>query len=189
MFLPCLNILQSVLKRHTVMSHKVTTRNSKSRKFPRDSSYLNEKILLLKQYRKGYCSQLTKVINKVNQVIFENQNTEALKVYEYQLDNFLHEIRAITTELHDLETDESEREKIINFCTDQALRVVSIKDSIMNFYISNGKEREVKIFSELPNKSAKSRDTCKSSSDRKKKVKIKHFCSLAHLCSLSAFCP
>ena len=153
------------------MSHKVNTRNSKSRKFPRDSSYLNEKILSLKQSRKGYCSQLTKVINKVNQVIFENQNTEALKVYEYQLDNFLHEIRAITTELHDLETDESEREKIINFCTDQALRVVSIKDSIMNFYISNGKEREVKIFSELSSKSAKSRDTSKSSSDRKSKSK------------------
>ena len=81
----------------------------------------NEKILSLKQSRKGYCSQLTKVIKKVNQVIFENQNTEALKVYEYQLDNFLHEIRAITTELHDLETDESKREKIINFCTDQTL--------------------------------------------------------------------
>ena len=152
MFLPCLNILQSVLKRHTVMSHKVNARNSKSRKFPRDSSYLNEKILSLKQSRKGYCSRLTKVIksinkvNQVNQVIFENENTEALKVYEYQLDNFLHEIRAITTELHDLETDESKRGKIINFCTDQALRVVSIKDSNMNFYISNWKEREVKYF-------------------------------------------
>ena len=47
--------------------------------------------------RKGYCSQLTKVVNKANQVIFGNQNTEALKVYEYQLDNFLSEIHAITT--------------------------------------------------------------------------------------------
>ena len=132
---------------------------------------MNEKILSLKKSRKGYCSQLTKVINKVNQVIFDNQNTEALKVYEYQLDNFLHGIQAITTQLHDLETDESEMEKIINFCTDQALRVVSIKDSIMNFYISNGKEREVKIFSKLSSKSAKSRDTSKSSSDRKSKSK------------------
>ena len=92
------------------MSHKINTRNSKSRKFPRDSSYLNEKILSLKQFCKGYCSQLTKVINKVNLVIFENQNTEALKVYEYQLDNFLHEIYAVMTELHNLKTDESERE-------------------------------------------------------------------------------
>ena len=84
------------------MSLKVNTRNSKSHKFPRDSSYLNEKVLPLKQSCKGYCSQLTKVINKVNQVIFENQNREALKVYEYQLDNFLYEIRAIMTELHNL---------------------------------------------------------------------------------------
>ena len=96
------------------MSHKISTR--KLCKFPRDSSYL-------KKSRKDYCSQLTKVINKVNQVIFENQNPETLKVYEYQLDNFLYEIHIITTKLHDLEMDQSEKEKIINFCTDQALQV------------------------------------------------------------------
>ena len=53
------------------------------------------------------CNCVWSVIDKVNQVIFENQNTEALKVYEYQLDNFLYEIRAITAELHNLEADES----------------------------------------------------------------------------------
>ena len=41
----------------------------------------------------------------------------------------------------------------------------------MNFYISNGKEKEDKIFSELWNNSAKSRDTSKSFSDRKSKSK------------------
>ena len=41
----------------------------------------------------------------------------------------------------------------------------------MNFYISNGKKREVKIFSELSSKSAKSCGTSKSSSDRKGKSK------------------
>ena len=163
------------------MNHKINTRNPKSRKFPRD-----EKILSLKQPRKGYCCQLTKVINKVNLVIFENQNTEALKVYEYQLDNFLYEIRAITTELHDLEMDESEKEKAINFCTDRALRVVSIKNSIMNFYISNGKEREDKIFSELSSKSAKLSDTPKSSSDRK--IKPKSNISV-HSCTSVQFQP
>ena len=75
------------------------------------------------------------------------------------------------TKLDDLRTDESEREKIINFCTDLAFRVVSIKDSIMNFYISNGKEREVNYQEDLSSKSAKSRDTSKSSSDRKSKSK------------------
>ena len=40
-------------------------------------------------------------------------------------------------------------------------------DSIINFYISNGKERENKIFLELSSKSTKSRDTFKFSSDRK----------------------
>ena len=74
-----------------------------------------EKILSLKQSRKNYCSELTKLVNEVNQVIFENQNIEALKVFEYQLANFLYEIRVITTELHDLETDESARKKIHQF--------------------------------------------------------------------------
>ena len=74
-----------------------------------------EKILSLKQSRKNYCSELTKLVNEVNQVIFENQNTEALKVCEYQLPNFLYEIRVITTELHHLETDESARKKIHQF--------------------------------------------------------------------------
>ena len=74
-----------------------------------------EKILSLKQSRKNYCSELTKLVNEVNQVIFENQNTEALKVCEYQLANFLCEIRVITTELHHLETDESARKKIHQF--------------------------------------------------------------------------
>lgn len=46
---------------------------------------------------KGYRSQLTKVVSKANEVIFENQNTKALKGYEYQLDIFLSEIHAITT--------------------------------------------------------------------------------------------
>ena len=41
----------------------------------------------------------------------------------------------------------------------------------MNFYISNGKEREQKIFSELLSKSVKSSDTSKSSSDRQNKSK------------------
>ena len=40
-------------------------------------------------------------------------------------------------------------------------------DSIINFYISNGKERENKTFLELSSKSTKSRDTFKFSSDRK----------------------
>ena len=40
-----------------------------------------KKILSLKQSRDGCCTQLTKVIDKVNKVIFESQNTEPLKVY------------------------------------------------------------------------------------------------------------
>ena len=61
LLLPCLNIFQSVLKCHTAMSHKIKTKNSKSHKFPKEN---NEKMLSLKQSRKFYCSQLTKVIKK-----------------------------------------------------------------------------------------------------------------------------
>ena len=59
----------------------------------------------------------------------------------------------------------------MNFCIDQVLRVVSINDSIMNFYISNGKERENQVFSELSSKSSESPDTFEPYSDRKSKSK------------------
>ena len=41
----------------------------------------------------------------------------------------------------------------------------------MNFYISNGKVREDKIFSELPSKSTESHDTSTLSTDKKGKSK------------------
>ena len=129
---------------------------------------------------------MTEVINKVNPVIFENQNKEVLKVYDYQLHNFF----SIRTELHDIETDKSEMKIDINFCTDQTLRAVSINnDSIMKFYISNRKEREDKIFQGLSNQSAKSRGSSKSSGDIKGKSKSKSLCPLAYFCSPSAYCP
>lgn len=84
--------------------------------------------------RKGYCCQLTKVINKVNQVIIKNQNTHAKNVYEYQLVHPLYEIQTITTKTHHLKSDECEKKKIISFCTLQALHVLTIKDSIMNIF-------------------------------------------------------
>ena len=53
-----------------------------------------------------------------------------------------------TTELHDLDPMNLKGKKSLIFA-DQALRVVSIKDSIMKFYISNGTERKQEIFLEL----------------------------------------
>ena len=53
---------------------KPKTRSSKLHNFANDSSYLSYKIHSLKQTRKGYCSELTKTINRINRIIFENHS-------------------------------------------------------------------------------------------------------------------
>ena len=96
-------------------SIKDKTRSSKLRQFPNESSYINKKVLSLKQTRKGYCSELIKTINKINKIIYENHNAEKIKVYDYQLDNIIYKIRNITAELHYCEIDETEKETILSF--------------------------------------------------------------------------
>ena len=66
------------------------------------------------------------------------------------------------------------RKKIINFCTDQALQVVSIRD----ICILNGKRQELIIFSELSSKFTKSCDTSNCSNGRKNKSKSDLFVHL-----------
>ena len=70
-------------------SSKPKTRSSRLHNFPNDSSYLSEKMHSLKQTHKGYCSEVTKTINRINWIIFENHSRGKIKVYEYQLDNII----------------------------------------------------------------------------------------------------
>ena len=55
------NTLQSVFS--NVLSHKTNTRDSNLRKFPRDSSYFNEKMLQLKQTKVTVASWQNWLIN------------------------------------------------------------------------------------------------------------------------------
>ena len=96
-------------------SPKRRTRSSKLHNFPNNSSYLSEKIHSLKQIRKGYCSELTKTINRINRIIFENQSPEKIKVYEYQLGNIIFKLENITSELRRYETDATQKENILSF--------------------------------------------------------------------------
>ena len=102
-------------------SSKPKTRGSKLHNFPNDSSYLSEKIHSLKQTRKGYCSELTKTINRINRIIFENHSPEKINFYEYQLDNIIFKLENITSELHHYETDATAKENILSFLREQIL--------------------------------------------------------------------
>ena len=55
-----LNIFQSVWKRHTVMTHKINTKNSQPHKLPRDSSYLNEKNTIIKAISQSLLQSIDK---------------------------------------------------------------------------------------------------------------------------------
>ena len=96
-------------------SSKRKTRSSKLHNFPNNSSYLSEKIHSLKQIRKGYCSESTKTINRINRIIFENQSPEKINVYEYQLDNIIFKLENITSELRRYETDATQKKNILSF--------------------------------------------------------------------------
>ena len=118
-------------------SSKPKTRSSKLNNFPNDSSYLSEKIHSLKQTRKGYCSELTKTINRINRIIFENYSLEKIEVYDYQLDNIFFKLENITSELHHYETDATEIENILSFLKEQTSRVSNIKAHLINYFNSN----------------------------------------------------
>ena len=60
-------------------SRKPRTRSSQLHYFPNDSSYLSEKMHSLKQTRKGYCSELTKTVNRINIIILKNHSPEKNK--------------------------------------------------------------------------------------------------------------
>ena len=97
----------------------------------------------------------------------------------------LYEIQTITTKIHHLKSDECEKKKIISLCTLQALRVLTIKDSIMNIYISIEKEIlnikyfQVNILNPVAHLNLQT--TTKTS-------KKNPFCLLGCLCSLKVFC-
>ena len=115
-------------------SSKPKTRSSKLHNFPNDSSYLSEKIHSLKQTRKGYCSELTKTISRINIIIFENHSPEKIKVYDYQLDNIIFKLENITSELHHYETDAMEKENILSFLKEQTSRVSNIKAHLVKLF-------------------------------------------------------
>ena len=115
-------------------SSKPKTRSSKLHNFPNDSSYLSEKIHSLKQTRKGYCSELTKTISRINRIIFENHSPEKIKVYDYQLDNIIFKLENITSELHHYETDAMEKENILSFLKEQTSRVSNIKAHLVKLF-------------------------------------------------------
>ena len=118
-------------------SSKPKTRSSRLHNFPNDSSYLSEKIHSLKQTQKGYCSELTKTISRINWIIFENHSPGKIKVYGYQLDNIIFKLENITSELHHHETDATEKENILSFLKELILRVSDIKAHLVNHFNLN----------------------------------------------------
>ena len=92
---PVWTLLQSDFVVIMIDSSKPKIRSSKLHNVPNDSSYISEKIHSLKQTHKGYCSELTKTMNRIIRIIFENHSSEKVKVYEYQLDNIISKLENI----------------------------------------------------------------------------------------------
>ena len=150
---------------------KPKTRSSKLCNFPNDSSYLSEKIHSWKQICKGYCSELTQTIDRINRIIFENHSPEKIKVYEYQLDNTIFKLENITSELRHYETDAMEKENSLSFLNEQILRVSHIKAHLVNYFNSNS-ENIGKNKQSFPKSSSSLSKSSKGQSEKSHKSSI-----------------
>ena len=104
-------------------------RTVKIREFP-DEGYLAEKALKYKKKRSGYVGQLTKAINKIEKYFSKNHLTK-LEKHDNSLDDIIGKIRFVTTELNKLVVkDRIAPEEVLNFCTEQEVRVINIRKSI-----------------------------------------------------------
>ena len=155
-------------------SSKPKTRSSKLHNFPNDSSYLSEKRHFLKQTRKGYCSELSKTINRINRIIFENHSPEKINVYDYQLDNIIFKLENITSELHHYETNATEKENILSFLKEQILRVSNIKAYLVNYFNSNSENIEKIKQNSLKSPSSLSKSSESQSEKSRKSSKLSH---------------
>ena len=108
--------------------------NFKKRQFPNEESQLSEQFLIYKNRRSGYVSKLTKLINKLKTCL-ENKDYSKLGDYDNRLEDIMTKVRRVTTKLIDLLIDLlkdlKKSDEILEFCTEQELRVVEIRKNIL----------------------------------------------------------
>ena len=87
--------------------------------------------MIYKNRRSGYVSELTKVINKIK-TCWENNDYSKLGDCDNRLEKIITRVRRVTTQLIDLiSKDLKNSDEILEFCTEQKLRVVEIRKSIL----------------------------------------------------------
>ena len=77
-----------------------------------------------KKKRSSYVGQLTKTIQKIKDSL-DSENIAKLKEYNLRLNEIMINMRHVTAKLSNLSVDNSE--DILNFCTEQEIRVIEIR--------------------------------------------------------------
>ena len=102
--------------------------------FSYEEVYLAE-VLKYKKKHSGYVGQLTKANNKIEKCFIRNDFSK-LKKYDNSLDEIIPKICYVTTELNKLVvTDRIASEEVLNFCTEQEVRVIDIRKTISAEFI------------------------------------------------------
>ena len=106
----------------------------RKRQFPNEESQLSEQFLIYKNRRSSYVSKLAKLINKLKTCL-ENKDYSKLGDYDNRLEDIITKVRRVTTKLMDLLIDLlkdlKKSDEILEFCTEQGLRVVEIRKNIL----------------------------------------------------------
>ena len=110
---------------------------------PNEEGHLSEQFLAYKlyNYRSVYVSELTKAINKIKEYLNKNELSKTDR-YTNCLDLTIDKIRRVSSKLNELVCNDDVSEEVLQFFTDQELRVIELRKPI---FLRKSKE-SLKLF-------------------------------------------
>ena len=108
---------------------------------PNEEGHLSEQFLAYKWKRSVYVSELTKAINKIKEYLNKNELSKTDR-YTNCLDLIIDKIRRVSSKLNELVCNDDVSEEVLQFFTDQELRVIELRKPI---FLRKSKE-SLKLF-------------------------------------------
>lgn len=129
-----------------------TKRISKPRKLPVEEGFESEKIISLKNKRKSYIGELTKTINLITDLIDKKAELSSIENCDKSLENIIKNVRQLTTELTQSESNDAIIQTELNICTEQEFRVIQIRNAISS-HVENQNSSPINLNKENFNQS------------------------------------
>ena len=113
-----------------------TRRKQKPPELPEVEGFQSEKIVSLKNKRKSYIGKITKTINRITVLIDKQADFSSIDSCNKPLENYIKNIRKLTTEITQSEQNDSILQKELDICMEAQFRIIQIRNA-MSAYIEN----------------------------------------------------